>query len=268
MRVAVIGAGKFGKNHVRIIKELRHEVYVSDSDKDREIEISNEFAVKVLKGGDPVDAVVIVTPSDTHYNIVKSWLRKGVHVFCEKPLCFKSDQAWELVDLADSMKAFFGVGHVFRFTDGALMLKRLLPILKPTQITMNFMNDKPARSDSDILFNLAIHFLDMLDMVNLGKPVIDNYSKEENYGHIRLKYPREYGRDNDIEVLINVSCNSTKTRSIIMKNDFSETKINLMKSSNEPLKDELKHFFDCVESGVHPTNFADIKVIKLLEGFK
>jgi len=268
MNVLVVGCGKFGKNHIRILNELKHKVFIQDSDEEVVAEICKDEKILEYGKHDDVEAVIVTTPSNTHYDVVKYWLRKKKHVFCEKPLCFKSDQAWELIDLADSVGVFFAVGHVFRFTDGAELFKRLVNEIHPTDITMNFLNDKPPRSDSNILFNLAIHLLDMLDMVGLGKPTILDYSKDVNYGHIKLKYPHEYKRTNDIEVTINVSCNSIKERSVTLKGYNSTTKINLMTSSNEPLKDEITHFFDCIKAGVHPTNYADIKVIKLLEGFK
>lgn len=268
MDVAVIGCGKFGKNHVRILKELGHQVYVYDSDGDKAHEIQKEFNVMDLDLSDMsvLNAVFIVTPSNTHYDLVKHWLRKRKHVFCEKPLCFESSQALELIDLAEHMNVLFAVGHVFRFTDGAALFKELLDIVKPHHIEMKFNNDKPPRTDSDVLFNLAIHFIDLLDMVALGKPIIDNYSKEENYGNISMRYPRI--NSSPITVDIRVSCNSKKERSIRLVSDNCNIKIDLMKTSNEPLKDELNHFVTCISENVNPANYVDVRVIKFLESLK
>ena len=71
MRLAVIGCGRFGENHTRILKELGHEVYIYDYDRKRVDELSQKYDVKVLNDLVKPKAVFIATPSNTHYDIVK-----------------------------------------------------------------------------------------------------------------------------------------------------------------------------------------------------
>ena len=134
MDLGVIGIGKFGANHVRILKELGHAVYVSDVDKVREEEIKKMYGVDSLTEKITLDAVCVIASSNKHYEIVKYWLEKKVHVFCEKPLCFTSKEAQELIDLAEQNEVILAVGHIFRFTDGGKFFKKMFEAIEPKNI--------------------------------------------------------------------------------------------------------------------------------------
>lgn len=72
-----------------------------------------EMATQEAKREDKIDFVCIVTPNVTHYEIAKAFLEAGIHVMCEKPLCFNIEQAEELKDLAESKDLFFGVMYSY-----------------------------------------------------------------------------------------------------------------------------------------------------------
>lgn len=71
------------------------------------------MAVQEAQRADQIDFVSIVTPNQTHYAAAKAFLTQGIHVFCEKPLCFSVDEAEELKQLAEDKHLLFGVGYSY-----------------------------------------------------------------------------------------------------------------------------------------------------------
>ena len=120
MKIAVIGIGSFGKNHVRVIKELGYEVTTIDTNL-RAIADWGDYSVLRPKGqysGTPgicVDAAVVATPASTHYEICKYLLENKIPALVEKPMTMDYNQALELVAIAEDNNVVFAVGHIFRF---------------------------------------------------------------------------------------------------------------------------------------------------------
>jgi len=73
----------------------------------------NEMAKAESAGEDGIDFVVVVTPNNTHYEISKAFLKAGIHVVCDKPLCFEVWQAEELAKLAEQKGLLFGVTYTY-----------------------------------------------------------------------------------------------------------------------------------------------------------
>ncbi len=108
-----------------------------------------------------VDAVIIATPTDTHYAIAKACLLRGKHVLVEKPLTRCIDQAHELLDLANRQHLVLHVGYIERF-NGAL---RALPAMtsKPYLIESHRMGPFSSRVARDsVVLDLMIHDLDLI----------------------------------------------------------------------------------------------------------
>ena len=241
---------------------MGHEVKIQETNKAKLKEMMKEYNVETFRNSLDVDAVCVVTPSDTHYDIVKHWLSNSVHVFCEKPLCFSYEQAKELITLAEKKNRILAVGHVFRFTNGAKLFKELCNLIEPKHITMNFLNDKPPRKDSNIMYNLAIHYLDLLDYVGFGKGKISYHSIEKFNGIIRLEY-------HNCSVYIYVAYSADEKKRIIkLECDGIEIEIDLAVNNNEPLKEELKHFIKCIENNTYPVNYAEAEIIRTLENLR
>ena len=104
MHIAVIGCGYWGPNHIRSFQGVADcRVTAVDSDHSRLSEMSKRFSGLGLETEaeriwtDPdVNAVVISTPTATHYELAKRSLQAGKHVLCEKPLCMVTRQVTEL----------------------------------------------------------------------------------------------------------------------------------------------------------------------------
>ena len=136
IKILLIGAGRFGKNHLRVLKSLDNQNLLSlygvvvKSEKSKQ-QIIKEFNVPVFTEITKellreVDAVDIVTPMDTHFEIVKKCL-PFVDVFVEKPLADNYEKAKELMLLSKKHKKRLMVGHIFRFHPLLTLLKKCLP---------------------------------------------------------------------------------------------------------------------------------------------
>lgn len=82
-------------------------------DEDRIYTNYQEMAEKEAAREDGIDFVVIVTPNVTHYKVAKVFLEHGIHVLCEKPLCFKLEEAEELKRIANEKDLFFAVNYSY-----------------------------------------------------------------------------------------------------------------------------------------------------------
>ncbi|MDR1588077.1 MAG: Gfo/Idh/MocA family oxidoreductase [Treponema sp.] len=102
-------AGAFSTDHERC-KKFGRSIGVAD---DRCYPDYRAMFAEEAKRKDGIEAVTIATPNKTHYEIAKAALEAGLHVICEKPLCFKNEEAEDLVRLSSEKKLIFGVTFGF-----------------------------------------------------------------------------------------------------------------------------------------------------------
>src|SRR5256885_3550025 len=121
LRIAVVGCGRWGPNHIRAFQAIPGSLVVAAVDADAErlerareqfpgIHCERDYE-RVLLIPD-LDAVLVATPTGTHGALVRKALEKGKHVLCEKPLCENGEEARSLVELARDVKRILMVGHV------------------------------------------------------------------------------------------------------------------------------------------------------------
>jgi predicted dehydrogenase len=112
-----------------------------------------------------VDAVIIATPTATHYDLAARALKRGLHVFVEKPLARTSDECRELIELADLNNCTLFVGHVFLHAAPVLKLKELIAsdeLGNINYISSRRLNLGPVRKDVSSLYDLAPHDISMM----------------------------------------------------------------------------------------------------------
>lgn len=135
IRIGVIGYGYWGPNIVRNFHSTDGARVVSISDKNSgilvklhkeypELNITDD-AEKILKSKE-IDAVAIVTPVSTHYQLARKALQNGKHVFVEKPFTSNYVQAEELIEMAETKKLKIMVDHTFLFTGAVRKIKELI----------------------------------------------------------------------------------------------------------------------------------------------
>jgi UDP-N-acetylglucosamine 3-dehydrogenase len=284
VKVGVIGAGKWGVNHLRVYSQLDCELSgLADVNYERK-RLADEYKISFFKDYrkllPKVDAVSVVVPTDLHYGVVMDCLKAGKHVLVEKPITLNSEEASELVSFAQEKNLVFMAGYLFRFNAATIKLKKLLKDSGEVHyITARYMHStKPPRKDSGVVFNFGVHLIDILSFV-LGRTPESVFCKNIHYlsseredsALILLDYGKvvanlEVGwlhplKKRDMWVI------SSKEKiyvdfleqiivryplSISYERVTAEKEINEEFPKNEPLKDELKYFIECVREGKKP----------------
>lgn len=167
LKVGVIGAGHLGKFHLNNWKEIEGVQLVGfcDTDDANAAAVSEKYNLTrytdVEALIDDCDAVDIVTPTLFHYQICEAAIKKGRHVFVEKPLAHTMDEARNLVKLAKEANIKFQVGHVERFNPAFLSLKeyKLQPMFIEVHRLAQF---NPRGTDVSVILDLMIHDIDII----------------------------------------------------------------------------------------------------------
>ncbi len=175
VRIAVIGAGHWGPNLVRNFHTGQGSsvTHVVDSRAERLAQLAPRYpGVAFLQDADTVfanpgvDAVVIATPTATHYALCKRALEAGKHVLVEKPITTRAAEAEELGALADKKRKTLMVGHVFLFNPAVQRVKQYLEkgeLGKVHYVSMVRTNLGPIRGDVNAAWDLASHDISIAD---------------------------------------------------------------------------------------------------------
>ncbi len=202
LRVSVLGTGSLGKEHVRVYAELAAAgrldfVGVYDVAAETARRIAEKFRVRAFNSAADAaaasDAVSIVTPTTTHFQLARTLLQGGKHVLLEKPMTDNADQAAQLVQLAQQNHCVLQVGHVERFNPVFKYLQTVAT--DPKFIEVHRLSPFPARStDIGVVLDLMIHDLDVVlafvkspvtSIDAVGIPVL---SKSEDIANARLRF--------------------------------------------------------------------------------
>ena len=179
-KVLLLGLGRWGANHLRVLNSLPVEFFVSDLqpkalDAARKLGIKDDHVTNDYREfAARVDAAVVVTPAQSHFPLCKEFLAAGKDVFVEKPITLLSDEARQLAELAAEKQRILQVGHIFRFDTATQWLKEAIAAGKFGRVQMlrsNFSGFKRPRNDSGVTFADAIHFVDMFNYFLGATPV-------------------------------------------------------------------------------------------------
>jgi predicted dehydrogenase len=167
LKIGVFGTGHLGKFHLNNWKEIKDIELVGFYDPDDNIaqEVSDKYQLARFLDPDRLmdacDAVDIVAPTNYHFNLCAKAVRKGKHVFVEKPLAHTMDEARQLLKLVKESNIKFQVGHVERFNPAFMALKDV--DLKPLFIEVHRLAQfNPRGTEVSVILDLMIHDIDIL----------------------------------------------------------------------------------------------------------
>ena len=167
LRIGVFGVGHLGKFHLNNWKEIEDVNLVGffDPDEKNAVLVQEKYQLKRYDNAsdlmDDCDAIDIIAPTIFHYDLCEMALKKGKHVFVEKPLANTMDEARELVKLAKESNVKFQVGHVERFNPAFLALAN--HSLKPMFIEVHRLAQfNPRGTDVSVILDLMIHDIDII----------------------------------------------------------------------------------------------------------
>jgi scyllo-inositol 2-dehydrogenase (NADP+) len=191
IRVGMVGVGKMGLSHLAIINSHSDATVVGACDANSYITdvLAKHTGLRCyadfeeLAGRESVDAVIISTPTRSHANLVEAALRRGLHVFCEKPFVLNAEQGISLVQSAESQRLANQVGYHFRFVAAFAEAARIARsgalgtvhhvraeaygpvVLRPKGSTWRSRKDEGGGA----LYDYACHAIDLVNFV-VGEP--------------------------------------------------------------------------------------------------
>ena len=172
VKIGLLGTGHLGKIHLKLIKEIQSLELVGFYDQDPEVRtsVSEQFGVKAFENLEALletcEAVDIVTPTLTHFELANKALDAGKHIFIEKPLTETLDEGKDLLKKVNDLGLIGQVGHVERFNPAFLSVSDME--LNPMFIEVHRLAQyNPRGTDVSVVLDLMIHDLDVvLSMVD------------------------------------------------------------------------------------------------------
>jgi len=202
LRVAVIGAGAFGRNHARVYHQLEREgtgvalVGVMDINRERAEGLAREFSTRActsLGQIEKIDAVSIAVPTAEHRSVAQKLMEAGADVLIEKPLANSLAECDELIAVAKRTERVAQVGHLERFNPAVVATMPL--VTRPMFFEVHRLSVFTPRSlDVDVVMDLMIHDLDVVlalvkspvrEIRAVGLPVI---SDKVDIANVRLEF--------------------------------------------------------------------------------
>jgi predicted dehydrogenase len=204
--VAVFGAGAFGRNHLRVYRELEaagHPVTVAaviDADAIQASRAAEEWQTPVyssvdefLSIGPKIDAASVCVPTSAHFPVASKLLQKGIDLLIEKPITASTAEADQLISTADHTGRILQVGHLERFNPA---VTAVLPLLNSPMFfeAHRLSIFTPRALDVDVVLDLMIHDIDIvLKVANspvrevraVGLPIL---SKKVDIANVRLEF--------------------------------------------------------------------------------
>lgn len=200
IRVAVIGAGSFGRNHIRVASQMPGVELsaVVDSDAEKLAGLDLPPATCRLTTLDElpknIDAALLVTPTNTHEELATQLLRSGVDVLVEKPIADSSAAGERLGRIAEASGRILQIGHLERFNPAVAALTGVVTI--PLFFEVHRLSVFTPRSlDTDVVFDLMIHDLDIILALVKESPIeiraagISVLSPKVDIANVRLAFP-------------------------------------------------------------------------------
>jgi len=172
LKAGVLGAGHLGKIHLKLINQSNKYELVGfyDPIEENAKKVSEEFGYKAFSSIqeliDAVDVVDIVTPTLSHFDCAKEAIKKGKHVFIEKPITKTVEEADLLIELSKKNNVKGQIGHVERFNPAFTAVKNA--ITAPMFIESHRLAEfNPRGTDVPVVLDLMIHDIDIiLSVVN------------------------------------------------------------------------------------------------------
>ena len=202
IKVAVLGVGSLGKEHARVYAELAKNqsvdfVGVFDVNSDAARKIAAKYQITAFKSVDEAaaasEALSVVTPTNTHFELARVLLERRKHLLLEKPMTNNAAEATELVQIAQRNGCVLQVGHIERFNPVFRYLETVAT--EPRFIETHRLSPYPARStDIGVVLDLMIHDLDVVlafvkspvaTVDAVGIPVL---SQSEDIANARLRF--------------------------------------------------------------------------------
>lgn len=170
VRVGVVGAGGWGKNHLRVFKEIGALVAFAEPDESRRDYYRDKLGVqgypdlRSLIEKEDLDAISICTPTSTHFELAQETIRAGIPTLVEKPLAYSSAEGEKLLHLSKEKKTLLTVGFIERFNPAIEGIKQILLEKKlGDPLLLEFRRENRwagVITDVGVILDTAVHDID------------------------------------------------------------------------------------------------------------
>jgi predicted dehydrogenase len=199
LRIGIIGTGHLGKFHLNNWKEISGVELVGfyDPDDTTAKEVSEKYQLPRFLDADTLidacDAIDVVAPTNFHFEWCEKAIKKGKHVFVEKPLANTMEEAGELVKLVAESGVKFQVGHVERFNPAFLAIKDMQ--LNPMFIEVHRLAQfSPRGTEVSVILDLMIHDIDIIlsivksDVKNISASGVGVLTETPDIANVRIEF--------------------------------------------------------------------------------
>ena len=302
-KIAVIGCGLWGRNIVRNFYNLGVLKIVCDLDDDNIAKVKEMYPdLKITKdfqdiiNNPEITSVAVVTPSHTHFKMVKALLEAGTNVYVEKPISTVANEAKALKELADSKGLILMVGHLLLYHPAVNRLKMIIEegtLGDVVYAQSDRLNVNYFKNDRSVMWDLAPHDVSMMSYVIGKEPVrvisAVGCSSDKNdimdITHLTIEFEDGIvGQISDSWITpkkhVQLLVRGTK-KTAILDDTVAENKLTIYENFKagssevfqpdileiEPLKLECQHFIHCCETGQKARSGGDngFMVTKVLE---
>ena len=274
MKIIQIGVGGWGKNHTRILSQLKVLAAVCDVDNKKSKEYGTKYSIPHYTSLDDLisfedfDGAFVTTPTQTHYTIAKKLLEQKKHVFVEKPLTYESKDGETLARLAEKNKVILTCGYIERFNPAVDVVKKMIKEEKYGQlVTLEFHreNRMPLHiKDVGIIYDTSVHDIDTANWLFGDTPSVvfaragKIRHQREDFANIMLGY-----KNDRVAIISSNWITPKKTRRFtavctdaVITSDFISQEIvveqdeipqKLQNTKQEPLLLEIQSFLGAIE---------------------
>jgi UDP-2-acetamido-3-amino-2,3-dideoxy-glucuronate N-acetyltransferase len=289
--IAIVGMGNWGKNLIYEFNKISNIMFCTSTGNSKNILWLKKYYPNIkyvqefsnIVNNPLIDAIVIATPINSHYKLVKKSLECGKNVFVEKPLATNYKNAKNLYDLAKNNNVSLFVGHIFLYNQ---IFKKIQNIIKNEKIEfIKFDWNKTGLFSQNIFLDLVSHEFSLA--INLfGLPITAKLLYSENLYSKNDLISIESKFKNQVKCLININrCSNFKRKSITIKSSkniylcedntmyrFSPKTLqftNYFKTDKTPLEIECKEFVKNIKLAKKDFSNAKnaVNVINVLEKF-
>ena len=270
LNVAILGCGRWGSNHLRVLSELKGEkkvkkIFVIDTSQEARDNAVLADKTESSIDGVPADLVIIATPSELHSSQAVELIEKGYHVLVEKPLGNTEFDAAAVISTAQEHGRLLSVGLLLRHHPAIRLVQNLISTGKIGRLeSLRFVrrSTRQPSHGSNVIESLGVHGIDLIcHLLGEVEPSAISVEGDEIESRIVLEFPH------GIEGLIDVAWNATKeNRSVSIMGSNGKlifdlnnhNSVTLYKDGNEytlqcddkysPLEAEIRHMLDGINA--------------------
>lgn len=257
-KIAIVGCGYWGKNFVRNFSELGVLYCICEPNEKiaKNFKDIKNLSFKEVLLDKNIDGVILAVPAKHHFEMARRVMEANKHVFVEKPLALKKDEAITLIQISKSQNKHLMVGHLLQYHPAFIRLKKLCKdgaIGKIKHINSNRMSLGKIRTEEDVIWSFAPHDISMILSLINKTPVESVYASGNSIFQDKIS---------DIaNIDINFEDNIKARVSVSWLNPFKEHKLVVTGEEGMIVFDDTRDWNEKIK-------LFNIQIDNSIEGFK